>query len=215
MEFVTKTTVRGGSEEQPVKIVRLDRDIARFWHNRIQPFVRDASAKRFRSDAKWHWPVMLHLFPRVELLAGRRCYGFAVMGRARNGDAVPVAMSLLVEEYALLEDEDAGSFLWFAASAPDDAFRAFDVPRLDRLGRILVNTTMVTSYNAGLLGRMSLHADPGGDAYLPDFYLKHCGLLPVNPSAKLRSIRNNDGRYYYATVLLAEKLLRSMNSWRE
>ena len=136
------------------------------------------------------------------------------MAKARDGDAVPVALSLMVEEFALLKEEDPVAFLWFAASAPAEAFKAFNVPRLDRLGQILVDTTIVTSKNAGLNGRISLHADPGGDAYLPRYYVQQCGLLPVNPNVSLTGVRVNDGRYYYATSSLADILLSKMDCFR-
>lgn len=198
MEFVRRTTIRGSAKEEPIKIVLLDRKIARVWHNKIRPHIKDASKVRHRLDVKWHWPALLQLAPRTEYLAGRRCFGYAVLARGTGGAAIPVGISLVVEQYKLLEGANPSSFLWLAATAPSQAFKALGVPRLDQLGEILVDTTMVTSFNAGLRGRMGLHADPRGGPHLLKFYAQDCGLDRIGSAIQLKGTRTNDGRYFFA-----------------
>jgi len=214
MGFVKWTLGRSDAQKHPVRVVLLGRDIARYWHNEIQPHVRQASTHRVRADRRWNWPALLRLLPRVELLAGRRCYGHAVIAKSQAGAAVPVALSLLVERYTLIEQEGPGTFVWFAASAPDEACDRLNIPRLDQLGRILIDAAMVTSVQAGLDGRISLHADPGGDVYLPRYYAETCGLLRVPASTTLCGVRINDGRYFHATPQVAQALLKRFDDQR-
>ena len=160
MDFIRTAAIRGSNLRQAVKIVLLDRNIARFWQNEIQPLFRASSLVRQRPDERWHWPVLLQLLPRLALLNGQRCFGYAVMTETAGGNSVPIALALVVEKYDLLESEDPGTFLWFAASAPTSAFAALTIPRVDDLGRVLIDVTITTTFNAGQNGCIGLHADP-------------------------------------------------------
>ena len=176
--------------------------------------VRAASEVRQRPDERWNWAALLELLPRLELLNGRRCFGYAVMTETANGKSVPVALALVVEKFRLLESEDPGTFLWFAASAPTNALAALTLPRLDELGRVLTDVTIATSFNTGQGGRIGLHADPNGGDHLVAFYRDRCGLKAVSRDQTLNGIRRNDGRYFYTDEPLASQLAGTMDNWR-
>ncbi len=215
MEFVKSVAIRNNQLRIPIKVVTLDRTFARFWNNQIQPFVRIESRARPRADEHWHWPAMLSLLPRTELLAGRRCFGYAFVVESRDHKAIPIALSLLVETYSAFEERPPGTFLWFAATAPRNALVAFGIPVLHDAGRIVVDATIVTSVNVGCKGQIYLHADAKGDHYLPTYYETVCRLERIGANEKLRGgLRRNDGRYFGADSNRAVTILEAMDKWR-
>ena len=71
------------------------------------------------------------------------------------------------------------------------------------------------SQNAGLAGRIGLHAaTAGGDALLALY--RRCGLVHLPADAALPPLvrRPNDGRYFYAHERLAEALAAALDASR-
>jgi hypothetical protein len=79
-------------------------------------------------------------------------------------------MSILIEEYAYLDvaRDVAAHSLWFISAAdPAVLTEQFGMSNPPVLGRVLIDNAIVLSQNAGLGGRIGLHAAvAGGEALL-------------------------------------------------
>lgn len=184
---------------------------ADYWHRSIQPDATTLGGP----DAGWDWPGMRRWLPVVEFARGRRAPAFTVWAQAQDGQAVPIAMTLLSEGYAALHDAAKRSvYLWFMAAAPEEAMRRHGLPIVPRLGRVLVDIAVTHSHNCGYGGCIGLHAAPAGGQKLFDMY-RNVGLSLLSGSAALPGyLRNNDGRYFYLDELQAQKWSNSLNSYR-
>jgi hypothetical protein len=130
-----------------------------------------------------------------------------------GGYAVPAGMLLLIEQYPWPVAGAAVTrsvFTWFLTSAPAEALVSLSVPEPRSLGRILIDTALVTSKALGLDGQMWLHAAPGGGARLAHFYgtICHMPAFPVGMALPRR--RRSDGRYFYAIRSLANQLVQAL-----
>jgi hypothetical protein len=101
-------------------------------------------------------------------------------------------------------------FTWFLTSAPAAALASLSVPEAPSLGRILIDTALVTSKALGLDGQMWLHAAPGGGARLAHFYGTICHMPAFPAGMALPGRRRSDGRHYYATRSLANQLVQAL-----
>ena len=123
-----------------------------------------------------------------------------VWARTDNGRFLRVGMSILIEEYPYLDvtrDVDA-DFLWFISAAdPEVLTGQFGMSNPPALGRVLIDNAIVLSQNAGLGGRIGLHAAVTGGETLLALY-ERCGLLPLPLTAQLPPAvrRPNDGRFF-------------------
>lgn len=188
------------------------RAYATFWENEVQPDIR--AAQPSRPDRWWHWPMFLRLFPRTELLNGRRCYGHTLVAADTTGEARPVAMSLLVETVTFLPASGPSTFLWFMSGIPSTTLRRLGLPLFHSLGQILVDAALVVSLNQGNDGRACLHGDPQGGKELLARFEHDYGLARLPANLQLRSVRKNDGRYFYTDETLARLLLAQLAPWR-
>jgi hypothetical protein len=122
-------------------------------------------------------------------------------------------MLLLIERYPWLisgASVNRSVFTWFLTSAPSEALTTLSVPDPPSLGRILIDTALVTSLALGLEGQMWLHAAPAGGERLAHFYGTICHMSALPAGSPLPGGRSSDGRFYYATASLANQLVRAL-----
>jgi hypothetical protein len=126
-------------------------------------------------------------------------------------------MSILIESYPYLDvtTPALSHFVWFISAADSSVLESdFGMSQPPALARLLLDNAIVLSQNAGLKGRMGLHAAAGGEV-LTDVY-RHCGLLRLPATAPLpASVRRaNDGRFFYADNEVAEALAAALDASR-
>ena len=127
-------------------------------------------------------------------------------------------MSIVIEEYPYLDIEHPGesNFMWFMSAADAQVLAAeFGMSHPPALGRVLLDNAIVLSQNAGLEGRIGLHAAPaGGDGLLVMY--GRCGLMRLPATAVLPPAvrRRNDGRFFYADERVAETLAVALDASR-
>jgi hypothetical protein len=158
---------------------------------------------------------MCHL---VQLAKRRFCRPLVIWAKADNGQFVRAGMSILIEQYPYLDisTPSESNFVWFISSADPGVLTSYlGVSDPPALGRVLLDNAMVLSQNAGLFGRMGLHAAAAAGPGLLTVYAK-CGLLRLPVTAALpKSIRRkNDGRFFYADEPVAEALVALLDSAR-
>jgi hypothetical protein len=194
-----------------------------FWDQQIQPDIRAEHVQSLlsggppRADYYWQWTGLRLLFPLSQWLQNRRCRALAVFVQNDQGEAVPAGMLLLIEQYPWpLPAAGSGdsTFTWFLATAPKATLQRLGVPDPPSVGRILIDTALVTSETLGLNGRMWLHAAPVGGPWLMTYYTKKCGLLPMAAGTRLPWFQVSDGRHFYATAALASTLMSALNITR-
>lgn len=192
----------------PIKVAVMSVWDALFWHSKIQPIIQNNNR---RADVHWNWPVFRTIFPQLQEIRGRRCKALTTFTKNRYGNPVPIAMHLIIERYPHLPNQnETASFVWFMATAPKEAFKELEIPgNFVELGRICVDTCLITSYGVGLDGKLDLHCAPRGGSWLFNFYLNDCKLinLPNHVSINVagRSFKN-DGRYFNADLKRAKEL---------
>ena len=188
---------------------------AAWWDARVQPTIALTPG---RADRQWIWSALLPLFLLHQLSKGRRCRPLVLWAYADNGRLVRAAMSLVIERYPRLDvaAEGFAHFLWLVSSAPASILARFGVSDPPSLGCVSVDTSMVLSENAGLVGRIGLHAAPSGGPRLLKLYGTDCRLLQLSATAALpRTVRrSNDGRFFYTDDARAETLLREGDIYR-
>lgn len=106
------------------------------------------------------------------------------------------------------------TFTWFIASAPSESLRSRGVPDPPSLGRIMVDTALVTSKALGLEGRMWLHAAPAGGAALTQFYGRICQMDSLLVGSRLPNGKISDGRHFYTAPELANQLINALQLTR-
>lgn len=199
----------------PVRITQMTANDAWWWDTRLQPH---HARMRDRADRFWPWSVLLPACHLVQLAHRRYCRPLVVWTRADNGRFVRVAMSILIEQYPHLDVNDPAeaTFVWFIAAADETVIREhFHVSYRPSLGRVLLDNAMVLSMNAGLGGRIGLHAAPGGGPALEAIY-KACGLhqLPETEPLPDPIRKANDGRFFYTDPPTAERLVTERDTDR-
>lgn len=187
---------------------------AAWWDTRVQPTIAITPG---RADRHWIWSALLPLFLLHQLSKGRRCRPLVLWAYADNGRLVRAAMSLVIERYPRLDaTQGFAHFLWLVSSAPASILAGFGVSDPPSLGLVTVDTSMVLSENAGLVGRIGLHAAPSGGPRLLKLYGTECRLLQLPAAAALPPTvrRSNDGRFFYTDDARAEILLRNGDIYR-
>ncbi len=188
---------------------------ALWWDTRLGPKHAQLTA---RADRFWSWSMLLPLCHLVQRAKRRHCRPLVIWARADNGDFMRVAMSVLIEQYPYLDVAcpDESHFVWFMSAADAGVLKAdFGMSHPPALGRVLLDNAIVLSQNAGLAGRIGLHAAPAGGEALLAVY-RRCGLMHLPAAAALPpSIRQpNDGRYFYADERVAEALAAALDASR-
>jgi hypothetical protein len=200
----------------PVRVARLTHEDALFWHQQVQPEIRNLQD---RLDYHWNWPQLLAALAVFELLRRRELVGYAVLVENALGLAVPAGLVLLSVGYPALDSPSEDSvFVWYLTAAPSAALRFLEVANKPILLEILVDIGMVESEGRGYQGRIGLHAANRGNspssAALYSAYQGRCGLQPLPSSAKLPGVRSNDGRYFTATPNIASTRMAALDYLR-
>jgi hypothetical protein len=198
-----------------IRITDMTASDALWWDTRLGPaHARDAS----RADRYWVWSVLLPLCHLVQRAKRRDCRPLVIWARNDTGRFVRAGMCLVIEEYPYLDvrhPADA-NFLWFLSAADSAVLRhEFAMSDPPALGRVLIDVAIVLSQNAGLGGRIGLHAARAGGDGLLGFYA-YCGLIPLPRRATLPASvqRPNDGRFFYADESVAEALAAALDPTR-
>lgn len=162
---------------------------------------------------------MLPMLLLHQLSKRRRCRPLVVWGRADNDRFMRVAMSFVIERFPHLNSGLQGlesHFLWFVSAAPTEVLDTLGMTDPPSVGRIVIDASMVLSWNADLSGRIGLHAAPAGGDKLLHFYENTCRLRRLSAGEKLPSgvRRRNDGRFFIADDVVAQSLLEEGNVWR-
>jgi hypothetical protein len=180
---------------------------AAWWDARLGP---KHALNRSRADRFWTWSVLLPLCHLVQLAKRRYCRPLVVWARADSGRFVRVGMSIFIENYPYLDATRSldSYFVWFMSAADPALLRSdFGMNHPPALGRVLLDNAIVLSQNAGLRGRIGLHAAAAGGKALMSVYTA-CGLMNLAPSAPLpvEVKRKNDGRFFIADETHAETM---------
>ena len=188
-------------------------DDATFWHNRVQPLI--ARTNEDRADKKWDWRFFRRVLPLTQRLQGRRCLALATLAKNDAGEAVPVAMHLMIERYPHLRDHTSeATFLWFMSAMPKDAYVEFHISgQAPSLGYVCVDVALTASQQLGLQGRIGLHCAPAGLDRLFNFYVR-AGLENLPKEAPMPMYHVNDGRYFYSEPEMATGLLSGLDHLR-
>lgn len=208
-----------------IKIDYMTAADALYWDRTIQADIvadgiREMMAGRPmpRADLYWTWTGLRVLFPLAQRLNRRRCRALSVFVENDLGQGVPAGMVLLIEQYPWLFPLQApateSTFLWFIASAPRESLIKRGVEDPPPLGRILIDTALVTSSALGHEGQMWLHAAPAGGARLIGFYVNTCKLRQLGQGAQLPNGIGSDGRHCYASAVLATRLIDELQLTR-
>jgi hypothetical protein len=198
-----------------IRITNMTAGDALWWDRHLGPHhARD----RTRADGRWVWSVLLPMSHLVQMAKRRFCRPLVIWARADNRRFVRAGMSILIEEYPHLDVSDPGdsNFVWFISAADSDVLKSqFGVSDPPTLGRVLIDCPIVLSENAGLGGRIGLHAAARGHQRLLNFYVK-CGLTNLPASAPMpRTVtRRNDGRFFYAGADTAAALAALLDADR-
>lgn len=105
-------------------------------------------------------------------------------------------------------EKQSGSFVWYFQAAPNDYLVNQGIKMLNGVdgkqrlpfdvgvGKMMMHYAITASQNRGDKGRVTLHADPSGGEKLMGLYDKGFGLKKVLDSARITTLRKNDGRYF-------------------
>jgi hypothetical protein len=171
-----------------------------------------------RADRLWSWSVLLPLCHLVQRAKRHHCRPLVIWARTDNGRFLRVGLAILIEVYPYLDVDHPGEshFVWFMSAAdPGVLASEFGMTQPPALGRLLLDNAIVLSQNAGLGGRIGLHAATAGGHGLLRVY-DRCGLLrlPATKSLPAPIRRSNDGRFFYADEGLAESLAAALDPSR-
>ena len=205
--------VLGIDTSVPIRVALMQSRDASFWHARVQPIIR--ASTEVRADKKWDWRIFRRVLPLSQRLQRRRCLALTTFAENANGDAVPVAMHLLIERYAHLPDHaQRATFIWFLCGMPKEGYSQFDIGGVPSMGRVCIDIALTASKYLGNFGRIGLHAAPAGGDRLRAFYENHCKLLNLDTSSPLPALHANDGGFFYTERELADLLLKDLDYLR-
>lgn len=211
MDFPKKAPARDASAPPvPIRVSLMTTRHTVFWDARIQPSI---AATPGRADRLWNWTLFRTFLPLAQRLRARRAIGYCVLVRNSAGQAIPAAMSLLIETYPHLDTRKSpaeATFAWFLASAPDSALVPLGVFPTPKLGATCLDIAITASANAAHDGRIGLHAA------LPDlvpFYLGS-GLIRLPTAVPLPVARTNDGLFFYTDEPCAAMLVANYATLR-
>jgi hypothetical protein len=171
-----------------------------------------------RADRFWPWSALLPMCHLVQLAKRRYCRPLVIWARTDSGRFLRVGMSIFIETYPYLDVSTRADsvFVWFISSAEPTVLREnFGMSHPPALGRVLLDNAIVLSQNAGLAGRIGLHAARAGGSQLLRIY-QNCGLIRLSEDMPLPTEvrRENDGRFFYADPGRAESLAAMLDPRR-
>ncbi len=169
-----------------------------------------------RADRHWVWSVLLPMCHLVQLAKRRHCRALVIWARNDAGRFLRVGMSMLIESYPYLDAAQNldSHFVWFISAADPRILQAdFGMTHPPALGRALLDNAVVLSQNAGLGGRIGLHAAAAGGGTLLNVY-RSCGLRQLQETAKLPVRAENDGRFFIADETQAEAMAEMLDPCR-
>jgi hypothetical protein len=171
-----------------------------------------------RADRFWPWSVLLPMSHVVQLAKRRYCRPLVIWARNDAGRFMRVGMSILIEAYPYLDTARTldAHFVWFMSAADSNVLQAdFRMSQPPALGRVLLDNAIVLSQNAGLEGRIGLHAAAAGRDALVNLY-RRCGLMQLGSRATLPVgvSRRNDGRFFVADEVRAEAMAAMLDPSR-
>ncbi len=186
-----------------------------WWDTRLGP--KHASMAG-RADRYWSWSMLLPLCHLVQRAKRRYCRPLVFWARADSGRFLRVGMLIVIEAYPYLDVEHPADshFVWFMSGADAGLLTTeFGMSNPPALGRVLLDSAIVLSQNAGLAGRIGLHAAAAGGDGLMAVYerldlIRLPTAAPLPPSVR----RPNDGRFFYADGPVAEGLAAALDASR-
>ncbi len=198
-----------------IRVTHMAAGDALWWDTRLGP--KHASMAS-RADRYWSWSVLLPLCHLVQRVKRRYCRPLVFWARTDSGRFLRVGMLILIEAYPYLDVEHPAEshFVWFMSGADAGVLtREFGMSNPPALGRVLLDSAMILSQNAGLAGRIGLHAAAAGGEGLLAFY-DRIGLIRLPERAALPPSvpRPNDGRFFYADEGVAEALAAALDASR-
>jgi hypothetical protein len=173
---------------------------------------------RSRADRLWSWSVLLPMCHLVQLVKRRHCRSLVIWARDDRGRFLRVGMSIFIESYPYLDVTRSleSNFVWFVSAADPALLRSdFGMSQPPALGRVLLDNAIILSQNAGVEGRIGLHAAAAGGRVLLNIYIA-CGLSRLAASATLPPgvKRKNDGRFFFADEVRAEAMAAMLDASR-
>lgn len=188
---------------------------AAWWDARFGP---KHARLRSRADRFWTWSVLLPMCHLIQLAKRRHCRALVIWARNDAGRFLRVGMSIIIEGYPFLDVTRRvdSNFVWFISAADAKLLQAeFNMSEPPALGRVLLDNAIVLGQNAGVAGRIGLHAAAAGGRPLVNLYLG-CGLtrLPVAAALPPGVTRANDGRFFVADEAQAERLAAMLDPSR-
>jgi hypothetical protein len=198
-----------------IRLTNMAASDALWWDTRLGPKHASMAA---RADRFWSWSVLLPLCHLVQRAKRRYCRPLVIWARTDSGRFLRVGMLIVIEAYPYLDVERPAEshFVWFMSGADAGVLTSeFGMSNPPALGRVLLDSAIVLSQNAGLAGRMGLHAAPSGGNDLLTVY-DWLGLirLPITAALPPAVRRPNDGRFFYADEPSAEALAAALDASR-
>lgn len=171
-----------------------------------------------RADRYWSWSALLPMCHLVQIAKRRSCRPLVIWARADNRRFLRVGMSILIESYPYLDvyRKEDSHFVWFISAADGATLESqFGMSHPPALGQLLLDNAVVLSQNAGLGGRIGLHAAGAGGKGLIGLY-DHLGLIRLPEVARmpLAIKRKSDGRFFYADESRSEMLAELLDARR-
>jgi hypothetical protein len=171
-----------------------------------------------RADRFWAWSVLLPLCHLVQRAKRRYCRPLVIWARTDSGHFLRVGMLIVIEAYPYLDIEHPAesNFVWFMSAADAGVLTSeLHMSNPPALGRVLLDSAIVLSQNAGLAGRIGLHAAAaGGDGLLAVYDRLGLVRLPATAALPPSVRRPNDGRFFYADEPSAEALAAALDASR-
>jgi len=214
-KFITKLEVGNGPNLIDVKVTEGGSTDAKFWHQNIQiPYISSST----RLDRNWNWPNYIFWYDLMERFLGRNTVYFQINGEDAHGNAFPVGQLLISDGYPFFPDKyQPCVFLWYLSAAPKEALIDYGLPADLRILRALADTAIQFSFQRGYDGLLTLHAassnKPAEDSQLFGKY-QSVGLVPYPADKRIRPLRKNDGRYFYADRAKSLALTAKLNYLR-
>lgn len=229
MEYARRAPNRDHTTWVRIKIEHMTVLDAVYWDRTIQPDIfrigwdeRRRGEPVSRADMYWSWTGLRVLLPLAQDINGRRCRALSVFVENDRGKGVPAGMMLLIEQYPWLFAADSisqSTFAWFMSSAPAITLQRLGIGNPPSLGRVMIDAALVTSEALGMKGQMWLHAARPGGQKLMEFYEEGCKLLHLRHTglrgAPLPGGKVSDGRHFYSTAALANRLTNELQLTRQ
>lgn len=186
------------------------------WDREIRPVLM----KQFPGRTNYRWSGIIGAMPYLRKVAfgleSSDVYALGLFVRTPDDVEVLAGLTLLAEGVVFPNaPSEKCVYVWFLQAAPEEYLRAKGLTLIPKVGEVLLDSAIVSSMEAGLGGRVLLHAAPSGGSALMDVY-GNFGLHQVDKSKKvaIRSSDNplrcvhNDGRFFYADEPTAEYIVR-------